>query len=165
MKPLAALILATALTLTSGTARAQGLIDKGFVHGWNLMVDPSFGNGCLIQRYDTDDAVVRLGFDATQRRGYFVVFNPAWGDLKTGQTFDITFDLDGEIFKGVATGFHLNKVPGAGVFFQDRDFVYALAKKKVMTLYDTAGATVMTIDLAGSDKAIEYARACQKDQG
>ncbi len=29
-------------------ARAQELADKGFVHGWNLMRDPAFGNDCVI---------------------------------------------------------------------------------------------------------------------
>lgn len=61
-----------------------------------------------------DYSVVRLGFDAENDRGYFVVFNKAWGDIKKGGTYDITFDLDGEKFEAKATGFVLSRVPGAG---------------------------------------------------
>ena len=165
MKTIAALFVALSLAVSPGAARAQGLIDKGFVAGWNIMVDPAFGNGCLIQTVFQDYSVVRLGFDAENNRGYFVVFNKAWGDIEKGATYNITFDLDGQKFDAVATGFYLDKVPGAGVFFDDRDFVYAIARKKGMTIYGPAGEQVMAIDLAGSGKAIEYARKCQKEMG
>jgi len=149
----------------AGLASAQELIDKGFVHGWNVMVDPSFGNGCLIQTIYEDLSVVRLGFDAQNKRGYFVVINKAWGDVKKGQQYNITFDLDGKKFDAVATGIRAGKVPGAVVFFSDREFVHAIAQKKGMTVYGQTGARVMAIDLAGSGKALEYARKCQEKEG
>lgn len=61
MRALATAFLALALGLTAPGARAQDLIDRGFVDGWNLMVDPSFGNGCLIQTVYADLSVVRAG--------------------------------------------------------------------------------------------------------
>lgn len=164
MKKRMAFGLTLAMMMTAATASAQALIDKGFVHGWNLMVDPAFGNGCLIQNVYQDQSVVRLGYDALQNRGYFVVFNKAWGAIKEEQKYDITFDLDGEKFNEVATGFYLDKVPGAGVFFKDREFVHAIAQKKHMIVYNEAGEQVMAIDLKGSAKALEYARECQKEQ-
>ena len=165
MKTIAALATAFTLCLGVASASAQALIDKGFVAGWNVMVDPAFGNGCLIQTVFEDYSVVRLGYDAQNNRSYFVVFNKAWGDIKKGETYDITFDLDGEKFNAKATGFVLNRVPGAGVFFADREFVHAIAKRKVMTVYGQTGQKVMAIDLKGSGKAIEYARKCQAAMG
>lgn len=165
MKKLAALALTAALLMNAASVSAQALIDKGFVHGWNLLVDPSFGNGCLIQNVYQDLSVVRLGYDATQNRGYFVIFNKAWGNIEEEKKYNITFDLDGEKFDAVATGFYLDKVPGAGVFFKDRNFVHAIAQKKVLTVYNEAGEQVMAIDLTGSAKALEYARRCQEEQG
>ncbi|MEM9360934.1 MAG: hypothetical protein AAGB04_32585, partial [Pseudomonadota bacterium] len=50
---------------------AQDLIDKGFVDGWNIMMDPALGNGCLIQTVYQDLSVVRIGYDALDNRGYF----------------------------------------------------------------------------------------------
>jgi len=165
MKTFATLATIASLCLGALSATAQGLIDKGFVAGWNVMVDPDMGNGCLIQTIYEDYSVVRLGYDATNNRGYFVVFNKAWGNIKKGETYDITFELDGEKFDAKATGFVLNKVPGAGVFFEDRNFVHAIAQRKVMTVYGQTGQKVMAIDLKGSGKAIEYARICQDKQG
>lgn len=165
MKLLSKLATAAILCFAALSASAQDLIDKGFVAGWNVMVDPAMGNGCLIQTIYEDLSVVRIGYDGQNNRGYFVVFNKAWGQIKKGQTYSISFDLDGKKFDATATGFYLGKVPGAGVFFDDRSFVEAIAKRKVMTVYGQNGNKVMAIDLKGSGKAIEYARKCQKQQG
>lgn len=165
MKPLFALMLAAFTVLGPITATAQALIDKGFVAGWNVMVDPAFGNGCLIQTVYQDRSVVRIGYDAQGNRGYFVVFNKAWGQIRKGETYDIRFDLDGERFDAKATGFYMDRVPGAGVFFEDREFIHAIASKKGMTVYNAEGQKVMAIDLKGSAKALDYARKCQAAQG
>lgn len=165
MTKLTAPLLAALLAFAPVTAWAQDLIDKGFVAGWNVMVDPQMGNGCLIQTIFEDLSVVRIGYDAQNDRGYFVVFNKAWGKIDKGKTYDITFDLDGQTFNAKATGFYLGKVPGAGVFFKDSSFVEAIARRKVMTVFGQTGAKVMAIDLKGSGKAIEYARKCQAVSG
>jgi len=164
MKFLTAIATATAIMLGAGTLSAQALIDKGFVSGWNVMVDPSFGNGCLIQTIYQDYSVVRIGYDARNDRGYFVVFNKAWGAIKEGETYSISFDLDGKKFDAEATGFYLDRIPGAGVFFADREFIHAIARKKGMTVYNQANEQVMAIDLKGSAKALDYARKCQAAQ-
>ncbi|MEP2029024.1 MAG: hypothetical protein ABJI96_10010 [Paracoccaceae bacterium] len=165
MRALKAILTAATFIGCTLQVTAQGLIDRGYVAGWNIMVDPALGNGCLIQTIFQDYSVVRIGFDAAKKQGYFVVFNKAWGDIKKGKTYDITFELDGKKFDAVATGFFLDKVPGAGVTFTDRNFVYAIAKSQVMTVYNEAGEQVMAIDLSGSGKAIEYARKCQAETG
>lgn len=158
-------VLATALVLAAGASRAQDLIDKGMVHGWNLMVDPAFGNGCLIQTVYQDLSVVRLGFDATEKRGYFAVFNRNWGEIEPGQTYNIRFALDGQNFDAFATGFRHEKIPAAVVFFTDPGFVHAIAQHRDMTVYGQTGQEVMAIDLAGTSKALEYARKCQDEMG
>ena len=165
MRTLSAALLAVALGFSGLPALSQGLIDKGFVSGWNVMVDPNFGNGCLIQTVYQDLSVVRIGYDNRQKRSYFVVFNKAWGDIKEGQTYPITFDLDGKKFNATAHGFRLDRVPGAGVFFDDPNFVNSIAQKKGMKVYNPAGELVMAVDLTGSSKAIDYARKCQAQQG
>lgn len=165
MKTLAVLCATAILSLGAVAVSAQALIDKGFVSGWNVMVDPSFGNGCLIQTVYQDYSIVRIGFDAIGNRGYFVVFHKGWGDIKKGEKYDITFDLDGQKYDAVATGFVQDRVPGAGVFFTDREFIHSIAQKKVMTVYNQAGEQVIAIDLKGSAKALDYARRCQAAEG
>ena len=145
------------------SASADGLIDKGFASGWNIMVDPEMGNGCLIQTVYEDGSIVRLGFDAVNKRGYFTVFHKGWGNaVKKGVAYPVTFDLDGEMFDATAEGLRIDHVPGAIVFFQDPDFVHAIAQKQHMTIYGTQGQEVMKISLAGTADALKHARECQK---
>ncbi len=158
MTRLLALIF-TAFTATA--ALSQELIDKGFVAGWNIMMDPALGNGCLIQTVYEDLSVVRLGYDAQGNRGYFTVYNKAWGEIEPGQTYPIRFELDGKSFDANAIGFRQNRIPGATVFFTDRNFVNAIAQNKTMTVFNPAGERVMAIDLNGTAKALDYARDCQ----
>jgi hypothetical protein len=165
MKTLTALCIAAILSLGAQAVPAQGLIDKGFVAGWNVMVDPAFGNGCLIETVYQDLTVLRIGYDNTGNRGYFVLFHKKWGQIEKGRQYDITFDLDGERFDAVATGFRQNGVPGAGVFFTDREFIHAIARKNVLTVYNPAGEKLIAVDLKGSAKALDYARKCQAQQG
>ncbi|WP_424831606.1 hypothetical protein [Ruegeria sp.] len=156
-----------ALTLAAFTATAalsQELVDKGFVEGWNIMMDPALGNGCLIQTVYQDLSVVRIGYDALDNRGYFAVYNKAWGDIKQGESYPIRFDLDGKSYDATAIGFNERDVPGATVFFTDRNFVTAIAQNKTMTVFNPAGETVMAIDLTGTAKALEYARECQSGE-
>ena len=69
------------------------------------MMDPALGNGCLIQTVYQDLSVVRLGYDALDNRGYFAVYNKAWGDIKQGESYPIRFDLDGKSHDATAIGF------------------------------------------------------------
>ncbi len=155
---------ALSLTLSAAPAVAQGLKDFGFTDGWNIMIDPALGNGCLIQRVVSQDSVVRIGYDAAGNRGYVTVFDRKWGQIKDGESYPVTFDLDGETFQATAKGFYLNKIPGAGIFFKDRSFVEAIAKRKVMSISGQQGK-VMDIDLTGSANALKHARDCQAQQG
>ncbi|NOD78417.1 MULTISPECIES: hypothetical protein [unclassified Ruegeria] len=155
------LLALTFATFTATAALSQELVDKGFVEGWNIMMDPALGNGCLIQTVYQDLSVVRLGYDALGNRGYFAVYNKAWGDIKQGESYSIRFDLDGKSYDATAIGFNERDVPGATVFFTDRSFVDAIAQNKTMTVYNPAGEVVMAIDLKGTAKALDYARDCQ----
>ncbi|WP_037315047.1 hypothetical protein [Ruegeria halocynthiae] len=151
----------TFATFTATASFAQDLIDKGFVEGWNIMMDPALGNGCLIQTVYQDLSVVRIGYDALDNRGYFAVYNKAWGQIEQGKSYPIRFELDGKSFDATAIGFNQRDVPGATVFFTDRSFVTAIAQNKTMTVYNPAGEVVMAIDLKGTAKALDYARDCQ----
>ena len=150
--------------LTTGLAAAQDLRDFGFTEGWNIMVDPQMGNGCLIQRIVSENSVVRIGYDATNTRGYVTVFDRKWGQIRSGQTYPVRFDLDGQSYEATATGFQLGNVPGAGIFFTDRAFLDDIAKKRVMSIYGQNGH-VMDINLHGSANALKHARDCQAQQG
>lgn len=153
-----------ALIALTGVVQAQQLEQWGTAGGWDVMIDPSLGDGCLIQAAYTDGSVVRIGFDRVQGNGYVTAFNDAWGDIEDGAEYDIWFDLDGEQYEGVATGIYLNGVPGADIYFDNPEFLFAIAEKYTMTLYNDSGE-VMAIDLGGTYVGLEAALACQEEMG
>ncbi|MEY8838654.1 hypothetical protein AB9K41_06455, partial [Cribrihabitans sp. XS_ASV171] len=146
----------SALLFAASAAQAQ-LIDKGFVNGWNIMQDPTLGNGCLIQTVYEDSSLVRIGYDGEGKRGYFTVFNKSWGEIEPGREYPVTFALDDRSYDATAIGFNQNGVPGGTVFFTDRSFVDSIAKARTLSIRNPQGRHVMDIDLSGSAKALDYA--------
>ncbi|MGB0695969.1 MAG: hypothetical protein ACPGOY_10005 [Rhodospirillaceae bacterium] len=164
--------LAMALTLAGvtalgsvGSAQAQSLEPWGSAEGWDIMVDPSLGNGCLITAEYQDGSVVRIGFDRTVGGGYVTVFNENWGYLEDGAIYPVSFDLDDQPYEGEAKGLYLGEVPGADIAFDNPDFLFDIAKKYTMTIYNMDGAEVLAIDLAGTYVALEGALECQEEMG
>jgi hypothetical protein len=143
---------------------AQDLEYWGEAGGWDVMVDPTLGDGCLIQAEYEDGSVVRIGFDRTKDVGYVTIFDETWGDIVAGQMYDVSFDLDGRGYDGQARGIYLNDIPGADIEFSNVDFLFDIAQKYTMTMYHD-GAEVMSIDLGGTMAGLEAAIACQDEMG
>ena len=159
--------IATALLLgavSAAPALAQALEHWGSSDYWNVMIDPSLGNGCLIQSEFDDGSVVRIGFDRTQGGGYVTAFNMAWGEIEEGEWYPVLFALDGQEYDAEARGMYLGDVPGADILFDNPDFLLDIAARQTMTLY-TENGEVMSIDLTGSYKALEAAIQCQDERG
>lgn len=158
------LAAAGALALAAGAAFAQDLQPWGASDYWAVMIDPTLGNGCLIQGEFEDGSLVRIGFDRNQGNGYVTVFNTAWGDIEEGAVYPISFSLDGEGYEGEARGIYLNGVPGADVAFDNVDFFMGIAQYQTMTMFHD-GAEVLSIDLTGTMQGLEAAVQCQDEQG
>jgi hypothetical protein len=161
-----ALWAATAATLisTASALPAQELEYWGEAGGWDVMIDPSLDDGCLIQAAYEGDIVIRIGLDRNQGNGYVTVFNYNWGDIEKGASYPVLFDLDGQEYNGEATGIYLNDVPGADIYFDDPDFLWDIAAKYTMTLYNTEGE-VMAIDLGGTMAGLDAVLECQDENG
>jgi hypothetical protein len=148
----------------AGAAWAQSLEPWGASDYWDVMIDPTLGNGCLIQSAFEDGSVVRIGLDATNNTGYVTAFNEAWGDIEEGKLYPISFDLDGQSFEGEARGMYLEGVPGADVMFDNVDFFMSIAERQTMTMYHD-GAEVLSIDLTGTMAGLAAVLECQEEQG
>ncbi|MDF1802506.1 hypothetical protein [Thalassovita sp.] len=157
--------IAASLTVSAGTpALAQELVYWGSGGGWDILVDPTLGNGCLIQAEYQNGVLVRVGFDLNEGAGYLTAFHENWGDIVEGESYGVAFDLDGQSYDGVAQGIYLNDVPGADIYFDNPDFLWDIAARQTLTLYNEYGE-VMAIDLTGTMVALEGAMECQDDQG
>lgn len=153
-----------ALMAAAGSLPAQELEQWGTAGGWDVLIDPSLGDGCLIQAAYQDGSLVRIGFDRTEGSGYITAFNEAWGEIEEGAEYDIWFDLDGQRYDGVATGIYLAGVPGADIYFDNPDFLFDIAQKYTLTLYHDGGE-VMAIDLGGTYVGLEAVLECQDEMG
>lgn len=156
--------LSLAVICAGGAAQAQSLQQWGASDYWDVMIDPTLGNGCLIQSYFSDGSVVRIGLDARDGTGYVTAFNEAWGDIEEGAVYPISFSLDGEAFEGEARGIYLDGMPGADIVFDNVDFFMSIAERQTMTMYHD-GAEVMSIDLTGTMRGLEAVLDCQDEQG
>jgi len=155
---------ALAIAFSAVAASAQSLETWGTAGGWDVMIDPSLGYGCLIQAEYTDGSLVRIGLDRNEDMGYVTAFNMAWGDIEEGAIYDIAFALDDEVYQGEARGIWLNGVPGADIYFDSVDFLFDIAKKYTMTLFNSEGE-VMAIDLEGSYIGLAAVMMCQDEMG
>lgn len=61
------------------------------------MVDPSLGDGCLIQSEFDDGSIVRIGFDLIQGGAYVTAFNMAWGEIEEGGIYSVLFSSTAKI--------------------------------------------------------------------
>ncbi|EEW23817.1 hypothetical protein [Rhodobacter ferrooxidans] len=157
-------VLATACCASGAAVMAQDLESYATVGVWEVLIDPTIGNGCLINAEFEDGSDVRIGFDRAAGTGYLMAMNAAWGEIVVDQDYPISFDLDGTSYDGVAKGVVLDDLPGVDIPFDSIEFLTGLAASNTMTL-SSNGTEVMKIDLTDSDKALVSAIECQDKQG
>lgn len=153
------------LALTAGAGVAQDLVEWGASDYWDVLIDPTLGNGCLIESEFDDGSTVRIGLDRTTGYGYVTAFNEGWGDIEDGAMYPVAFTLDGEEYTGAAKGIYLDGVPGADIEFDSVEFFMSIAQRQVMTMFNADGEEVMAIDLTGTMAGLEAVLECQDEQG
>jgi hypothetical protein len=161
MRILQMAVLSSALALP---ALAQDLVSVGQVGVWDILVDPTNGNGCLINAVFEDGSDVRIGFDPSAGTGYLLAMNEAWQGIEEGTSYPIQMDVDGQLYDGEAVGLYIDGMPGADIVFDSVDFLMDVAMRQTLTLINESGP-VMSIDLTDSAAALEEAIACQENQG
>jgi hypothetical protein len=145
-------------------AIAEELVSVGQVGVWEILVDPTVGNGCLINAVFEDGSDVRIGFDREAGTGYLLAMNEAWQGIEEGATYPVQMDVDGQVYNGEATGIYIDGMPGADIPFDSIDFLMDIAARNTLTLSNAEGP-VMSIDLTDSDNALAEAIACQEQMG
>lgn len=158
-------VLAIVLAACVATpAIAEELVSVGQVGVWEILVDPTVGNGCLINAVFEDGSDVRIGFDREAGTGYLLAMNEAWQGIEEGATYPVQMDVDGQVYNGEATGIYIDGMPGADIPFDSIDFLMDIAARNTLTLSNAEGP-VMSIDLTDSDNALAEAIACQEQMG
>jgi len=157
-------VAAGVAVMVSGAAMAQDLVQYDTVGVWDVLVDPTIGNGCLINAVFEDGSDVRIGFAPDTGFGYILAMNSAWDGIEEGVSYPISMDVDGTVYEGEGKGIFINDLPGVDIEFDSADFLMDVATKQTLTLSNESGP-VMSIDLTDSLMALDSAIACQEQQG
>ncbi|NEX47982.1 hypothetical protein [Pseudotabrizicola algicola] len=160
----ASLLASVALLCAASPAVTQTLMTYDSVGVWDILVDPTIGNGCLINAVFEDGSDVRIGFAPDTGNGYLLAMNEAWGDIEEGTMYPISMDVDGSVYNGEGKGIYIDGMPGVDIEFDSADFLLDVATKQTLTLSSEAGE-VMSIDLTDTMAALDAAIACQEAQG
>lgn len=127
---------------------------------WDIYAEP--GLGCFIERNESDGAL-RIGIETYADRAFFATISPYFDGISDGQTYNVTFALDREIYEGQATGLVINGTPGYLVETDNAEFIYDIAKKYTLEMWHD-GQSVLEIDLNGSYRALSEAVNCAEQQ-
>ena len=109
----------------SSPLHAQTLESWGASDYWDVMVDSSLGDGCLIQSEFNDGPIISIGFDPTRGGAYVTAFNMAWGEIEEGGIYSVLFSLDGEDYDAEAHGIYLKKTC-QGLIFSSTNLAFCL---------------------------------------
>lgn len=148
--------------LTSTAVALDNFKQVGTEAGWDIYVREGKARGCLIAKELTDDTQFQMGINpAEQIKGFMALYTRAGAEISAGEKVSVIFDVDGQKFTGEATGQQLEGFKGAYVQFNNPEFIYDLAKKKMLTI-TPEGRDPIKLSLTGTDAAFKALRMCQE---
>ncbi|WP_299354312.1 hypothetical protein [uncultured Shimia sp.] len=147
----------------AGATSAAELSPFGVLGDWEIKVDPSNGNGCLMERKLSSGTRVQIGVVPDKEGAFFAAYNPSWTSIEEGQTGQLLFDFGDSRFQGEVVGVKKDDIPGGYAFFNNPNFVSEFGLRFDVTLKGENGTTE-TIDLTGSKVALDAVKACQDSQ-
>lgn len=145
-------------------AFADDKTEFGEVGDWAILVDPSVGNGCLMQKEFSDQTLVQMGILPKRKGEFFAVYNPAWSDIEEGMQGVIRIDFGDALFEGSVVGKFQDGIPGGLAFFDNPAFTDEFAKRDTVMVIGKVTGHQAEIDLTGTTKAIAAVRSCQEQQ-
>ena len=133
------------------------------VGGWQIRVDPGFGNGCFASQYYEDGTGIRLGIDAERQSLYFILGNPAWKSLEDGKSYPVRFVFD----RTQTYDFDLRAAAWGGMVVLgrgglSRDFVRDFMERTGLSVY-YRGAPIAHLSLRNAYAAVAEVARCQAE--
>ena len=158
--------LAIAATCFAASAASADTFQKyGEVEGWKVVVDVE-KKSCLIEAVDSVENVVQMGLTEDRSVGYVGIFTKGETDIKAGETSEIAILIGDNIYVGEATGMRGNITKGysGGYVLSDSpQFAEDIAQQYEMLVFPETEYSFI-VDLSGTKKAMEMARACNDKQ-
>lgn len=150
--------------LLVGHAWAEEFKKWGDVGDWQIFVDASVGNGCLIEKTFEDGSRMRMGHLPQKKGAYLSIANKAWTDIKQGETVVVHFDLDGVVFGGDVEYMIDGDWRGGYAYFNNPALVDTFAAKNKMKVTGPSNQPV-SYSLKGSSAALAALKKCRVENG
>lgn len=138
----------------------HGFSKYGSAGDWTVYINVT-GSSCLIERVDSQSTIVQMGLTDDSKLGYVGVFSRT-ADLSSNSKNDAFVDLGGNMYRSSVTRDQASIAggyTGRYVMANNPQFFEDLAGKSTMTMFPDEEQEFI-VNLAGSGKAIELARAC-----
>jgi hypothetical protein len=143
---------------------AQDFVPYGNVPGWDIVLDPVAGNGCVAIASFVDGSDVRLGVNGNDGSFYLLAMNAGWGDIEDGAIEAVTISVDDNVYEGEMTSMYIGDLPAVEIIFETYDYLMDIAAGSTLTLTDADGVSV-AYDLAGAPAAMAILGQCMQEMG
>lgn len=158
------LALAAVVAMGATAVTAEAKFEKvETVEGWTIWKDHE-KKSCMMERLDDAGNVVQMGLTADHSLGYVGVFTQAETDIKKGENTPIEIIVGERYYKGEAQGMRgnlSNDYTGGYFLSASTNLAEDIAKQYVMTVFPNKDYA-LTIDLTGTLKGMDAARACNE---
>ncbi len=153
---------ATVVALAAPSFAADTYEKYGEENGWTIWANTTT-KGCFLENRNNNGNVVQMGLTPNkQGLGFVGIWNHNTPIMEPGETRDMSLDVDGNGYTFVAAaneGTVSEGLTGGYMYVNNPDFVSDVENGQVMTIHTTAENSV-EVDLTGTKKGIEMARAC-----
>ena len=147
----------------AGSVSAQELVPHGTSGVWAVLVNPTNGNGCLMERQLDSGTLVQIGVVPDKNGAFFAAYNASWSTIEVGATGQVLLDFGDSRFQGEVVGATHKDLPGGYAFFNNPEFASEFGRRFDVTIVGESGATEV-VDLTGSKAALDAVRSCQDQQ-
>lgn len=130
---------------------------------WSILVDPSNGNGCFMQKDFDDGLRIQLGFEPERQGGFFAAFKKEWTQIEDGASGIVKFITEEAKFAGAVDMVQRGEWRGGWAFFNNPNLVVELAQRRALTVIGPNGGT-LDVNLDGTARAIASVKECQAEQ-
>jgi len=156
-------ILSMGAVVAPAAAKDNAAPAWGQVGGWNIRVDPTFGNGCFATQSYEDGTGIRLGIDANSQSLYIMLANPAWKSLEAGKTYPVRFVFDqASTYDSELAGGPWGDTVVLGRVGLSADFVRDFMERTGLRVY-YRGAPIAQLSLRNTYAALAEVAKCQAE--
>jgi hypothetical protein len=147
----------------SESAAPSSLEKWGDAGEWEVFVDSSKNNGCLIQKLYPDGTLVRIGQLPAENGSYFAALNRDWTHIDESMSDQFYFDFGDDLFVGEVVGMIEGDWRGGYAFFNNSEFIDGIGAKSEIII-EGSRRVPLNVSLKGTQRAIAELGRCQSEQ-